>query len=79
MKSQAHWQTDVLACWAPGTAVGYWATRWDTPLFVQLLPRGSSVCFSKRSRNRPPRPLDSVTLYVVLVTSHLLLRCIVID
>jgi hypothetical protein len=48
MKSQAHWQTDVLAGWALGTAVGYWTTRWDTPLFVQLLPRGFSVGFSRR-------------------------------
>ncbi|MFM0631794.1 phosphatase PAP2 family protein [Paraburkholderia xenovorans] len=48
MKSQAHWQTDVLAGWALGTAAGYWTTRWDTPLFVQLLARGFSVGFSRR-------------------------------
>jgi len=48
MKSQAHWQTDVLAGWALGTAVGYLSTRWETPLFVQILPRGFTVGFSKR-------------------------------
>ena len=26
MKSQAHWQTDVIAGWVLGTAVGYWST-----------------------------------------------------
>ncbi|PPK47675.1 undecaprenyl-diphosphatase [Trinickia symbiotica] len=48
VKSQAHWQTDVLAGWALGSAVGYWATRWKTPLFVQILPHGFTVGFSKR-------------------------------
>ncbi|CAB3807328.1 phosphatase PAP2 family protein [Pararobbsia alpina] len=48
MKSQAHWQTDVLAGWALGTAVGYWSTRWQTPLFVQILPHGLTVGFAKR-------------------------------
>jgi undecaprenyl-diphosphatase len=46
MKSQAHWQTDVLAGWALGTAAGYWATQRKTPFFVELLPRRSSVGFS---------------------------------
>ena len=25
LKSQAHWQTDVIAGWALGTGVGYWS------------------------------------------------------
>ncbi|MBC8752455.1 MULTISPECIES: phosphatase PAP2 family protein [Paraburkholderia] len=48
VKSQAHWQTDVLAGWALGTAVGYLSTTWQTPLFVQILPHGLTVGFSKR-------------------------------
>jgi membrane-associated phospholipid phosphatase len=48
MKSQAHWQTDVLAGWALGSAAGYWATRRDIPISVQVLPRGVSLGYSKR-------------------------------
>jgi membrane-associated phospholipid phosphatase len=48
MKVQAHWQTDVLAGWLLGTATGYVATRWETPLTVQVIPRGLSVGFSRR-------------------------------
>ena len=48
LKSQAHWQTDVIAGWALGTGVGYWATTRATPLSVQILPGGVSVGFSKR-------------------------------
>ncbi len=48
LKSQAHWQTDVLAGWALGTATGYWAVRRDAPLSVQLLPRGVSIGYSTR-------------------------------
>lgn len=48
MKSQAHWQSDVIAGWALGSAVGYWTTTRDTPLSVQLLPRGLSIGFNKR-------------------------------
>jgi len=45
LKQQAHWQTDVLAGWALGTGVGYWSAHRDTPLSVEILPRGSvSVC-----------------------------------
>jgi undecaprenyl-diphosphatase len=48
MKSQAHWQTDVIAGFALGTGVGYWSTTRTIPLSVQILPRGLSVGFSKR-------------------------------
>jgi membrane-associated phospholipid phosphatase len=48
VKSQAHWQSDVIAGWALGTGIGYWTTRWKTPLMVQILPRGVSIGVSKR-------------------------------
>ena len=48
LKSQAHWQSDVIAGWALGTAVGYWTTTRATPFSVQILPRGVSVGFYKR-------------------------------
>jgi len=43
VKSQAHWQTDVLAGWALGTGFGYWAAKRDNPLFLQVMPRGIAV------------------------------------
>jgi undecaprenyl-diphosphatase len=48
LKSQAHWQTDVIAGWALGTAVGYWSSTRTTPITVTILPRGLSVGFYKR-------------------------------
>jgi membrane-associated phospholipid phosphatase len=48
VKSQAHWQTDVIAGWALGTGVGYWAATRNTPISVQILPRGVTVGFRKR-------------------------------
>jgi hypothetical protein len=48
LKSQAHWQTDVIAGWALGSAVGYWTSTRTTPFSVQILPRGMSVGFYKR-------------------------------
>ena len=48
LKSQAHWQTDVIAGWALGTAVGYWSTTRAIPLSVQVLPKGLTIGFSKR-------------------------------
>ena len=48
MKSQAHWQTDVIAGWLLGTGIGYWSITRSIPLSVQLLPRGVSVGISRR-------------------------------
>jgi len=48
MKSQAHWQTDVIAGWVLGSAFGYWSAARETPISVQILPRGLSVGISKR-------------------------------
>jgi membrane-associated phospholipid phosphatase len=48
LKSQAHWQSDVIAGWMIGTGIGYWASTWKVPLTVRVLPRGLSVGLSKR-------------------------------
>jgi PAP2 superfamily len=48
LKSQAHWQSDVIAGWALGTGIGYWSTTHTTPISVQILPGGLSIGFSKR-------------------------------
>ena len=48
LKSQAHWQTDVIAGGLLGTGFGYWVTTRNTPLSVQILPRGISIGISKR-------------------------------
>jgi membrane-associated phospholipid phosphatase len=48
LKSQAHWQTDVIAGWALGSAVGYWTSTRQTPFSVQILPRGLTIGFYKR-------------------------------
>ena len=47
VKAQAHWQTDVLASFALGTAVGWYAHSRQTPITVNLLPRGVSVGWHK--------------------------------
>jgi membrane-associated phospholipid phosphatase len=48
LKSQAHWQSDVIAGWALGTGIGYWSSTRATPISVQILPGGLSIGFSKR-------------------------------
>lgn len=48
MKSQAHWQTDVLASFALGTAAGYYAHSRESPLTVGVLPHGFTVGFHKK-------------------------------
>jgi hypothetical protein len=48
LKSQEHWQTDVIAGWALGSAIGYWTSTRQTPFSVQVLPRGLTIGFYKR-------------------------------
>jgi undecaprenyl-diphosphatase len=43
IKSQGHWQTDVLAAFGIGTASGYLAIQRDSPFFLSILPKGVSV------------------------------------
>jgi undecaprenyl-diphosphatase len=40
MKVQAHWQTDVLAGFAVGTASGYFAHHRDSPFVLSYMPHG---------------------------------------
>jgi acid phosphatase family membrane protein YuiD len=48
MKVQAHWQTDVLAGVALGTATGYFAHTRDSPLILSVLPGGFMVGIHKK-------------------------------
>lgn len=43
MKSQAHWQSDVLAGATLGAAVGYWQSSQESSWTASVLPRGLSV------------------------------------
>src|SRR6266511_6405150 len=48
VKVQAHWQTDVLAGFAIGTAAGYYAHSRDSPFILQALPHGIAVGIRKQ-------------------------------
>jgi len=48
MKVQAHWQTDVLAGFALGTAAGYFAHERDNPFILSVLPGGVAIGVKKR-------------------------------
>lgn len=48
LKVHAHWQSDVLAGWVLGTAVGYYAHQRDQSFTVGLLPRGVTVGWRTR-------------------------------
>ena len=43
VKEWGHWQTDVLASWALGTGMGYWAHTRETPLILSIMPHGIMV------------------------------------
>jgi undecaprenyl-diphosphatase len=47
LKHQDHWQSDTIAGWALGSAAGYWAANRETPLMVQILPRGLTIGFAR--------------------------------
>ncbi len=48
IKSRGHWQTDVLAGFALGTAVGVLAHSREHPFLLSVLPGGFAVGFKKR-------------------------------
>jgi membrane-associated phospholipid phosphatase len=48
LKSQAHWQSDVIVGGLLGAGFGYWATTWRTPLLVRVLPRGVTIGLAAR-------------------------------
>ena len=47
MKTQGHWQTDVLAGFALGTAAGYFLHRPGMPVILSVLPHGFAIGIRK--------------------------------
>lgn len=47
VKSRAHWQSDVLASFAIGSAIGAYAHSRETALSVGVLPRGITIGWKK--------------------------------
>lgn len=48
MKSQAHWQTDVLAGAALGAGIGYYESTRESAWSATVLPHGITVGFKKK-------------------------------
>ncbi|HXD39008.1 MAG TPA: phosphatase PAP2 family protein [Ramlibacter sp.] len=48
MKSQAHWQSDVLAGMALGGAIGYSMQKRDSAWTAMVLPRGLTIGFKRQ-------------------------------
>lgn len=48
LKTQAHWQTDILAGAALGMGVGYFAAQRDSAWSAHILPDGFSVGYKKK-------------------------------
>jgi undecaprenyl-diphosphatase len=48
MKSQGHWQTDVLAGAALGAGIGLYNSSRDTPFSVAVLPNAITIGFNKK-------------------------------
>jgi acid phosphatase family membrane protein YuiD len=47
LKTRGHWQTDVLAGFALGTAAGYFLHRPGTPVILSVLPHGFEIGIRK--------------------------------
>lgn len=47
MKVRAHWQSDVIAGFVLGTAIGYYAHSRDSPLVLSVMPHGIYVGLKK--------------------------------
>ena len=48
MKTWGHWQTDVIAGFALGTAAGYFLHRPESPFIFSVMPHGIQIGFKKK-------------------------------